>query len=363
MDRQITQSLVEDVARQVISLVDSSIPGPTAEQWVAERYRDLAGRYKARHLREVFQAYLPAPMSTGTVSVTYDSPFVTPDGAALPAWQTYSIGGGAGVPAQVVGPQGFEGWYFRLFSGRVWYKILAIDPNSGVMQMENPFSVDTTASSAAISGQTVFGNAYYILPRYINLDPRVRFIGTVVMDSWFREIPTIPYEELDQRWPARWLVAFPPWCCAEIGTNLEVPGQPKRLEFYPYPQVSTTVHYVGYKHPPYLQPTSPIPPTIDDEILLKGVLERAYRWMAFQCGNPRNKAMFNVEAAALFLNMANQQNTLWEQIWPRAARNDRGADDLTMILKTGRWNRGPSDYDPVRTAQQQWLASGPFVIH
>lgn len=358
MDRQIVQSLVEDVARQVISLVDSTIPGPTVEQWVNERYRDLASRYKARHLRDVYQAYLPAPMQTGTVSITYDSPFVTPDAAALAAWQTYSVGGGSGVPAQVVGPEGFVGWYFRLFAGRVWYKVQAIDANTGQMMLENPFSQDTSGN---VTNTTVPTNAYYLLPRYLRLDPRVRFVGTVVMDSWFREIDVVSLAELDMRWPARWLVAFPPWACAEIGTDLETTGQPKKLEFYPYPQVSTTVHYVGYRHPPYLLSTDAIPPTIDDQILLEGVLERAYRWMAFQCGNPRNK-MFNVEAAALFTNLANQQRTQWERIWPRAARNDRATDDLTMILRTNRWARGPQDYDPVRTANQQWLSSGPFVI-
>lgn len=360
MDGQIQVSLVEDVARQLISLVDSSIPGPTAEQWVIERYRDLVSRYKAKHLRDVYSAYIPAPMTTGTVSVTYDSPFVTPDSTALAAWLTYSVGGGPGYPAAVTGPTGFVGWYFRLFSGRVWYKVLNIDANTGVMELETPFSQDTSGN---ISGTVITGNSYYLLPRYINLDPRVRFIGTIVMDSWYRELPLISLDTLDIRWPARWLVSFPPWCAAEIGTNLTVTGQPKKLEVYPYPQVSTTIHYTGYRHPPYLQASDPIPPTIDDQLLLEGTLEKAYRWMAFQCGNPRNKSMFNVEAAATFRNMAAEQRTVWERSWPRAARADRGADDITMILRTGRWNRGPNDYDPVQTAQQQWLSSGPFVIN
>lgn len=359
MDRQIQISLVEDVARMCISLCDSSIPGPTAEKWVAERYRDLASRYKARHLRELFQTYLPAPMETGTVSVTYDSPFVTPDATALAAWQAYTIGGGPGVPAYATGSECFVGWYFRLFQGRVWYKVIAVDPNTGVMILDNPLSQDTTGNP---SESTVTDNAYFILPKFIDLDPRVRFITTVVMDSWFREIPVISMEALDIMAPARWLVSFPPNVCAEIGTNLDLTGQPKRLEFYPYPSVSSTIHYIGYKHPPYLEASDPIPPTIDNEILLDGVMERAYRWMAFQCGNPRNKRLFNVEAATLWRNEANAARTRWEQVWPRAARNDRGTDDLTMILRSGRWNRA-GDYDPVQTATQQWLASGPFVIN
>lgn len=360
MDRQIVQSLVEDVSRQVISLCDASIPGPTVDQWVSERYADLTGRYKARHLRKLGQAYIPAPMTIGTVSITYDSPFVVPDSAANAAWQNYTVGGGPGVPAQVTGPQGFVGWYFRLFSGRVWYRIEAVDSSTGQLTLENPFSQDT---SGDVSGTTVTNNAYYILPRFINLTPEARFISTMVMDSWYRELPIISYDELDGRWPARWLVAFPPWVFATIGRDLGATGSPIRGEFYPYPVVSTTVHYVYYRHPPRLLSTDEIPPNIDDQILLEGVLERAYRYMAFQCGNPRNKTMFNVEAAALFTNLANQQRTQWERIWPRAARNDRSTDDLTMILRSGRWNRGPSDYDPVQSAQQQWLSSGPFVIN
>lgn len=360
MDRQIQVSLVEDVARQLISLVDSTIPGPTAENWVNERYRDLCGRYKARHLRDLFQVYMPAPMTTGTVSVQYDSPFVTPDMTAASAWQNYTIGGGPGFPATATGPECFVGWYFRLFSGRVWYKIIAIDPNTKLMTLDNPFSQDTNSNA---SGTIISNVAYYILPRFIDLDPSVRFVSTLVIDSWFREIPIISSEQLDIRDPARWLVAFPPQCAAQIGRNNAVVGDPIRLEFYPYPQVSTTAHYVGYRHPPYLLSTDQIPPTIDDQVLLEGTLEKAYRWMAFQCGNPRNKAMFNIESAALFLNMANQQNTKWDQMWSRAARNDRSTDDLTMVLRSGRWNRGPYDWDPVQTATQQWLASGPFVIN
>jgi len=359
VEREIQQSLVEDVARQVISLVDSTIPGPTCEQWVSERYRDLASRYRARHLRDIFTGYLPAPMQVGTVSITYDSSFVTPDATALAAWKSYSVGGGAGVPAQVAGPEGFVGWYFRLFSGRVWYKIDAVDPNTGILTLTSPFSQDTNGIA---SGSTVANNAYYILPRYLTLDPRVRFVSTVVMDSWYREVPIRNMDWLDVNYPARWLVAFPPWICAELGTNLEATGQPKRMEFYPYPTVSTTVHYIGYKHPPYLLATDAIPPTIDDVLLVEAVLERAYRWMAFQCGNPRNKNMFNVEAAALWRNEANAQNTKWERMWPRAARNDRGTDDLTMILKSRRWQRGSSDFDPVTSARDQWLSGGPFVI-
>ncbi len=359
MARQIQVSLVEEVARQCISMVDSTLPGPTVETWVSEIYRDLCSRYKARHLRQQFQVYLPAPMNVGTVSIQYDSPIVTPDGAAAPAWQNYTVGGAPGSPAIATGPECFVGWYFRLFNGRAWYKIAAIDPVSLQMTLETPFSQDTTGVG---SGSIVSGNAYYMVPRFVNLDPSVRYVSTMVIDSWFREIPIISAEEMDSKWPARWLVAFPPWCCSQIGRDDGMTGQPIQMEFYPYPQVSTTAHYVGIRHPPYLQASDPIPPTIDDAVLLEGVLARAYRWMAWQCGNPRNKTMFNVEAAALWRNEANSQRSKWDTIWPRAARNDRSTDDLTMILRSGRWNRGSMDFDPVQTARQNWLSGGPFVL-
>src|SRR5579859_2761391 len=286
-----------------------------AAQWVGQRYAELCSRAKFRHLRQYGQLYLPAPIQTGTCTITQDSFTVTLDSTALAACQSNAF---------LQWPDGFTGLWFRPQIGTAWSRI-ANASAAGVLTLETPFAADNgfifTNPPVAQAGVT-----FYIVPRYVELDPTARQIGTMVCDFMYRPLEIISQDQLNMKAPNRFLVSAYPQYAAELNSELTESGYPKQVEIYPWPVQSVTLHYTYWQTPPVLGFGDFIPPTIDIDILRTGA-------MIDMANNQMGKAirMGDLQKAAMFRNIANQESTNFEKKINRAIRNDRGAEDLAFV--------------------------------
>lgn len=311
-----------------------------AAQWVGQRYAELCARAKFRHLRQFGQIYLPAPFTTGTVTITLDSPTVTADATALANFQTNKF---------YQFPEGFTDLWFRPQIGTSWYRIAEVT-TAGVITLETPFAQDNGYIAAGATVQT--GVTFYILPRYITLDPTARQLGVFMCDFLFRPLRLCSEDDLNRWAPNRFLVSTYPQYVAELNNDTDTTGQPKQVEIYPWPQQSVTMHYTYWQTPTILSWDEYLPPTIDPDILRTGAEIDASTnkaGKAIKLGKLQEAAYWRSEAARL--------ETAWERKVARAVRNDRGADDVKFIVRNCGW-RAPTDLDPIQDAYQNFLARG-----
>lgn len=335
---------VRDVARQVVANLGLDSGYELASQWVGQRYAELCSRAKFRHLRQYGQIYLPAPINTGTVTVNLDSPVITLDATALAACQANKW---------FHWPDGFTGLFFRPQIGLSWYRIAYAEAN-GTIVLETPFAQDNgflfNQSNPPLLVQTLV--PFYILPRYVELDPQARQLGVFVCDFMYRPLELVSEDELNRKAPSRFLVWAYPQYVAELNSNLNATGAPKQVEIYPWPTQSVTMHYTFWATPRILGIEDYLPPTIDPDIVRTGAMIDAANNMAGKAAR-----MGNLDQAAYYRNVANQEETKFNGKVNRAVRNDMGAEDLAFTLKRSGWHP-PLDWDPVVDAWTNFLARG-----
>ena len=334
---------VREIATDVVALSSRDWGLELVSSWISRRYQELAGQAQFRHLRKVAALYLPAPINTGTFTVTLGSNKITADANATAAMAAYK-----GAPNSIIGN------YWRLGQGSVWYQIMNIDTAgaSWVLTLETPYASDNTGTSIFGNSNTLSNLTYYIIQRYTPLAPEARQFGTFVIPAMFRPLKNRSEDELNMLYSNRFLVAYPPADYAIVNSNLGIQGQPKIAEFYPYPQASTTIFYVYWATPPALGLEDYIPDVIDRDILLSGALAYSHQNAAaawLKTGQ--------VESARECRNWANQEETRFQNKLARAIRNDRGVDDLKFVLQRYR-QRVPLDFDPIQTAAEDWYSRG-----
>lgn len=311
-----------------------------AAQWCGQRYAELVSRAKFRHLRQYGQLYLPAPLTTGTVTITTDSATVTGDSTALANWQANPF---------FQFPDGFSGLFFRAQQGTSWYRIKSVS-TTGVITLETPYAQDN--GYLLSSGMTQSGVTFYILPRYQTLAPDARQLGVFACDFLFRPLRVVSEDDLNRWVPNRFLVSTYPQCVAELNSNLTETGYPKQVEIYPYPAQSVTMHYTYWQTPSILQWDDYLPPTIDPDIIRTGAMVDAAQNMIGKCqrrGDLQQAQAWRIDRMGYLKEFENKV--------ARAIRNDRGEDDVKFILQRGGWKR-PLDFDPVTDAYENFLARG-----
>lgn len=332
---------VEEIARQAVAELGLDSGYELGAQFVGQRYAELCGRAKFRHLRKYGQKYLPAPIESGACTVTLDSPIVTLDSTALAACETNAF---------FQWPEGFTGMFFRPQIAQTWYRIAYAETNGNII-LETPFSQDN-GFILLPDQQTVSGVSLYIIPRYASLDANARQFGVFVFDFMYRAMQLISEDELNLRAPNRFQVWAYPEYVAELSNDPNATGLPKLVEIYPYPLQSLTMHYTYWDTPKILQWGDYVPPTIDPDILRAGA-------MADLCSNMSGKSIRagNLEMAGYWRNLRNQQDAEFNKKVNQAIRNDRGADDLALRLMRSGW-KPPLDWDPIKDAYSNFLARG-----
>lgn len=306
---------IEDVARGALALIDSDTDFLTAGKFVAERYKELAGRARFRHLRRIGQVALPGVLASGVVSVTPEHEVVTGDATAQAAWASHSP----------------VGWSLRVGRSMTWYEVVGLV--DGELRLSVPWA------EAALVEQP-----YRLVKRYHTLAPKVRHIGDLIFMPRHWRLDYKSLDELNSLAPSRTRLGAAPWVWTEVGTALDDEGQSCRLvEIYPYVQQPAVVHYTYWEEAPTLDLTDALPPNMDEYVLREGVLvDLMRREMS------RAQGRGNVEAAALWRNDYRAQETRWDRKVQEAIRNDRGSDDLTAILKRPQYSFGDLDITDAR---------------
>jgi hypothetical protein len=342
---------ISDVARQAVAQLGLDSGYELSAQFCGQAYAELCSRAKFRHLRKLGTLYMPAPIQTGTCTITFDSPTITLDATALAACEANQF---------LQWPDGFEGLFFRPQIGITWYQISRayVDPSTGVgtVVLTTPFAFDNSyliTSPPPPPPVQQAGVTFYILPRFYALAPDARQLGVFGCDFVFRPLQVVSEDQLNMMVPSRFLVSTYPQFVAEMNSNLDQTGVPKQVEIYPPPTNSVTVHYTYYATPKILQWEDFLPPTIDPDTIRSGA-------MAQIASNRSGKAVRagNLEEAAYWRNVSNQERTAFEAKIPKAIRNDRGIEDIKFLLKGMTSNRYPLDWDPNRDAVSNWILRG-----
>mgnify|MGYP001592307605 CR=1 FL=1 len=313
---------VEEAARGVVAALNG-ISYLLAAQWVADRYKQVFAKTRARHLRRVEQLYIPAAINTGTATFTRDSDIVTGNAAAQAVWTSDLVG--------------------RYIRGSiVWYKIITVLPGPQ-LKIEKKFAEDTQSAVA-----------YYIVSRFNALPPDARWVGDgIVAMRTRRPLQKLSIEELAIEAPARDRVGAQASVYSEGQSVIDANGKVcKSLEIYPYMTTSEVYSYVVYPAPPKLKLMDQLPPEIDEHVLREGALVDAFRFkmaQAIEAGQ--------IEAAATWRNEMRTQETKWKTWMDDAVRADRGVDDLTFILK--RANSPITSRDDITNAYDYVMSRWP----
>lgn len=307
---------LEDVARHAKSLMSSDASTPLAAQWVNFRIAEVAGQKRLRTYRRLKELYVPAPVTTGTVTVTRDSPDVIGTGTA---WtQTY------------------EGWYLR--PQTAWYRVLSVNSPTSIT-LESPFAENSLTDTS-----------YTLVKRYQELPADVQMFS----ESLFihgrngRPLRVISWEELSVMYPLRsWGGGGLPQVVAEAEPRFDGVRQ---LEIYPYPSTSELYYYLAWLKPESLDMGAPVPPFINPYVLVEGIKVD----MLFYAASREQDASIK----QLLYNEHRRQATYWQGKIHECLLMEPGVDDAQFVVRQLADKRGPYDYDIVTAYDQVWFGRG-----
>lgn len=289
---------VEDVARRALAAVGSEISYRLVSDWVNERYHELATRVKyMRHLRRNGMVFVPAPVTTGLVTVTQGSPVVTGDNDAVAAWSN-----------------DMRGRHIRV--SIVWYQISEVSGN-------------TLLLSSRYAEPSGTGISYSILQRFTCLSPEARHFGSFTHPRRRGPIRLVPQQWLEETFANRQNSGPSPQYVCEVEAALNEEGQLcKRVELYPYSSLNEVYNYLYWIEPRQLEPDDQLPQGVEESVLKDGVLMDIMRYeMA------RNLRVGQNEAAAIWRNDYRAQRSVWQDRIQEALRSDRGPDDAMSMME------------------------------
>ena len=285
---------VEDVARHVAGIVNTSEDILLIGDWVSRRWQEIVTHAGGtlRSLRRIGELSMDPPIEAGTVAVTENDKVV--------------IGTGTNFSQEEVGK------YIRAKTN--WYEIASVE-SATQLTLRTEYSEPTNGDAG-----------YFIVQRRFELEPAARKLGTFVHMRLRRPLRTVSRDGLDRVIPSRFSVnSVPKWVAEMEPTETGV----RRVEIYPFPRQRELISYIYWEEPKKLGFKDQFPGYIDVESLREGVLIDVYR-------NKMAKAADDgkVEQAALWRNEYRAQETKWEQTHRvRVLSQDVGADDLEFILE------------------------------
>lgn len=304
---------VEDVARSALAAVDSEVALILAEQFVSERYANIAARTPLRALHQLAEVLVPAVLTAGTVTVAAGSDRVIGDATAAAAWAADDLTGR------------------MLQLQTAWYRI------ASVVGTELKLTTPTVDPAITAGG-------YRIVQREFALAPDARTLGDFINTPRRLRLRKMSRADLDYFAPARQHVSYGP--TVVVDTGMDAAGR-RLVEFYPSPPTPTLVRYDYWQTPPRLELTDAIPGSVDLHMLKEGVLIDLYRHLA-----ARALKTGDANAAGFWRNEARAQETRWEQYVNQALLNDRGLDDVETRLRSS-WG-APYGLDPMTAYDEIW---------
>jgi len=312
---------VSDIARDLLGSLASDASMPIAVKWIDNRYKQLVGRVKFRHLRRVGGLYIPGSVTTGTITMTQGSTTLT---GSSTTWTTSPGAFSAGAQP-----------YYFIRTNATWYEISAITGD------------EAGSLSYAYADSDVTDSSYTLIKRYHALPSTVRWLGAFAHERLGTSLgPPISLQHLDAIAPRRTLVGSPPAYVAQKGTNS---SGALVIEIYPFQSTPELLHYVYWDLPTTLDVNTTIPPQIDPYILKEGAYIDYCRYqMAL-----KDRAG-KLEATAFWRNEFRAAETRFDAMIRDAVRTDRGDSDAAILQRSISSSRRSYDAD-IKTATQDWL--------
>ena len=308
----------ENAVRSALGAVSSDASFLLGCSWANERYQQIVSRVRFKHLRRVGEFVAPAAITGGTANVT---------------------NGSVNVTVSVATTNAIVGRHFR--AANAWYKI-ATYVNAFQFTLDSAYSETTNTASG-----------YSIDARFITLASEVRWIApTIVMGRTRWPFNQTPLESMDMMYPGRIIAnstTLEAW--SEVGSALNTGGVScKQIELYPAMTNAEIFYFVYWKLPVDIkEPTTTIPPEIDQYVLKEGILVDVMRnkmAVAVDAGK--------LEAAAHWRNEYRAQETKWENYIKDAIKADKGVDDSTFVLQAVSRKFAPD----IVTARDEIVARG-----
>jgi len=310
---------LEDVARELIATVDADAGYTLGVQWLVKRYGQLATRTKLRHLRQVGQLSVPAPVNAGTATITRSTDTVILDATATAAWSNDQVG-----------------WHIRLRTN--WYEVVGYQVVAGVGQVTllNTYEEDDVADGS-----------YHVVLRWVPVDSAAAYLGNdfVFARRFVPPLKLRDYSILDAAAPSRPMISGGPGMVVEAPTRAD---GVKRVEFYPYSSTSENYFYLYWRQVADLTADDVLPATVPAWALIEGASIDLYRYKMAQAITAKNN-----EGAAFWRNEMRTQETKWERYLVDMIGADRGQDDTSFLLQTAGYAGMPGD---ITTARQHIVA-------
>ena len=304
-------TLVEDIARYVLSLMASPAPLPLVAGWVNFRLAELAGLKRLHTYRRVRELSTPAPYSTGTVTATRGSPNVTGVGSVWIA--------------------GHAGWYFR--SATTWYRVA--NASSITLTLESDYAEEDVA-----------GASYTLVQRYhpLPLDTQTFDSNQWVFGRTGDRLTYISQTELTLMDGSRYYTqgGLPGWLTE---TEPHVSGA-RQVEIFPYSPTSELFYYLCWIRPPALPITGQLPPFVNPTALCEGVKVDA---LFYDASHEREVATKQV-----LLNEHRRQITYWDGKRHEALLMEQGTSDSQFMVQTLARRRGRVSHDIITAYDQVW---------
>jgi hypothetical protein len=308
---------VDSVARAALSAINSDVGLPRAVRFTSHRYRELTNDGRLRALRKLGELVIPAAVDTGTVDCTRDSNVVTGSAAAQAVWTSALIGR-----------------YFK--TTNAWYKVANVIDNE--LRLESTFAEDA-----------VDDGSYKVVQRFVPLPAEARYLGTFVHTRLRRKLQKQTAVEMDWNFPDRILSSNAgPQVVVDFGRDDD--GN-RVVEIYPYSESSEIVHFVYWERSPDLQIGDVLPYSVDEYALKEGVLIDLMRVEAAKAARTSK-----VEEASFWRNDYRAQETKWERYRQDMLKADRGADDITFVLRHAGIDTTTDGI--IRTAREEIWARG-----
>jgi len=337
---------IEQIARQAKAEMDSSVALEVVAQFVSTKIATVYSKSKFKALRRYGEINLPATIGSGTaetpttgtpggtVTITPGSTIVTGDATAATVWDST-----------------VAGKFFRSFPLKTWYRIARFDPPATIT-LDSPVSTERNTDFTV--GTPISGQSYYIAAKFVHAAADARYLGTFVLPYLYQPIGFLSPEEMNLRYPSRYLVGPYPWVVSEFGTDWSLTGKAKLLEFYPYCLAATVVCYTYWQSPPVLAFDDELPPTLDPHVAREMAMIPVYRYEYM-----RMLRAGNIQAAEVLKSEFRTQEGRMDEWVDDALKADNGTDDKTFIMSNWRYRRRPADWDPLQTAEADvWSRRG-----
>jgi len=302
------RATVEEVAKRV--LLDANMYDAKngdkmllAADWIYDRYVELVRTARFRQTRKLGYLTLPAYVETGTITATRGSAVVVGNAAAQAAWAAaFTVGLSLVV----------DGWFFR--TRTAWYELDSIVGAN--MTLKSSFGEETAAA----------GSTYKLVKRNHLLGISARWLGEFVHTRRLAPLTRMHLDQLNASYPSRPAIGGNCSVVAEVGMDDDKTA--RIVEIYPPAKEVEVIAYTYWEDIARLELTDYFPAFLDVDLLKYGAMVNAYQHKAVMMADAGK-----LEAAAMYSNWAQRQNTMWKNDYvQQAIASDRGLDDIAFIL-------------------------------